>query len=77
MKDLKEILTRCKYCDTQIIWLTKKGRYIPVNASSVTGDERLSLRMDLVVPFNAVDHTNHLDVCPKKQQQNPTNYLRY
>lgn len=64
-------MAQCKYCKAKIEWLSHRGKMIPVNANTIDISEQASLKLNMVVPFNPVDHTRHTLTCPHfiKQQQ--------
>jgi hypothetical protein len=50
----------CRSCSAPIIWLrTVKGKKMPVDASSVTGDETL---------FEYGKHVSHFSTCPNSEK---------
>jgi hypothetical protein len=76
---MKQYYTYCRECKAEIVFIrNKEGKNIPVNKSYLNIEERRSLAMGLIIPYEALSMQKHFDTCPKnRDQRKSTNYMRY
>lgn len=55
---------RCQYCGAEMLWcLTSRGRFIPVDPSSLSGEDRELLERFARIPYRYGRHVTHFDSC--------------
>ena len=65
---------KCKYCELEIVFLkTKKGKFMPVDYSSLQNVEKRNLSENIPVIYNTEHgHISHFGTCPN-YSRSPSN----